>query len=192
MFRKRKHKDSKLLAYESLIKYQVNSLPVPFQVAMLENVKIFSLQYMAKYFNDPIDECLARSGHRGFIFYQESCSRYVIFLNAEDPEPILRWSLSQAIGYIESNSRKQLKTLFFDSPEKYIEDFTYTFTCPDCILEKNDLTSLNDIVKFCCIPFPNAMEKRKRLFLASKIKDNLETKLDEILNDLITIHRIDD
>lgn len=189
MFYKRRKRDSKILAYEALIKYQVHSLPVMLSDDKFKNIRFFSLQYMAEYFNEPIDQILSEARYRGFIFYQAEFDRYVVFLNSDDPEPLLRWSVAMAIGYIESKSQKSHEACFFNSPGKYIEDFTYTFTCPDCVLEMHNIISFNDIVKFCRIPFPNALEKSKRLSLSPRLEGSTEVKLCEILNKLITIRK---
>lgn len=189
MFRKRRKTDARTLAYESLIKYQIHSLPVKVNDRTFNNIKFFSLQFVADYFHEPIEQLLPKAEYRGFIFYQTECDRYIVFLNTEDPEPLLRWSISVAIGYIESQSCSSHGACFFNSPGKYIEDFTYTFTCPDCVLEKNQIQTINDICRICRIPFPKALEKSKRLLLKSNQKDKTEVKFFDLLNNLIVIDK---
>ena len=179
-------KTSKLDAYKALIKYHIEKLPVTLDLERV-NIKIFTLQYLARYHHESIDRYLRISEYRGFIAYQTEYDRYVAFLNAEDPEPLLRWVLSMAIGYIESGQKNANEALFFAFSDQYIEDFAYTFTCPDCVLEKHKILSENDIVKICKIPLPYALEKRKRLILSNKHKSRLEAKLEEILNSLFVV-----
>lgn len=181
-----KDKTSKLDAYAALIKYHIQELPVTLDLG-LANIKIFTLQYLARYHHESIDRYLNISEYRGFIAYQAQFDRYIVFLNEEDPEPLVRWILSMAIGYIESDQKNSSNVLFFSFAEKYIEDFAYTFACPDCVLEKYKILSENDIAKTCGIPLSRASEKRKRLILSNKRKSRFELKLEEILNSLFVI-----
>lgn len=109
-------------------------------------------------------------GIAAFITYEPVYHRYIIFVNAEDSEPLRRWCISLAIGYIENHKIKANCGIPITSADKFINDFAYVYTCPDCILKRDGILSSEKIIEVCKIPFQKAHEKSKRLALLSKQK----------------------
>ncbi len=173
-------KSSKISAYEALIKYDISSLPIPVSYNPKE-IKIFTLQFLADYHQEDIHLYYERWGYRGFITYEPVYHRYIIFVNAEDSEPLRRWCISLAIGYIENHKIKANCGIPITSADKFINDFAYVYTCPDCILKRDGILSSEKIIEVCKIPFQKAHEKSKRLALLSKTENPQELHIEKII-----------
>ena len=175
-----KKKSAKISAYEALIKYDIASLPVPVSYNPKE-IKIFTLQFLAGYHGQDVREYYKIWGHRGFITYEPVYNRYIIFINGEDSEPLRRWCISLAIGYIENHKVHKKYGIPISNSNKYITDFTYVYTCPDCILERDGIISTEKIASVCKIPFREAREKSKRLKMFSGIRAPKELHIEKII-----------
>lgn len=181
-----KRKPAKISAYETLIKYNITSLPVPTKYS--NGIKIFTLQFLAEYHNQDISEYFNVFGYRGFVCYEPHYNNYVIFINDDDPEDLQRWCISTAIGYIENYKFKSKYGFSISESSLYINDFTYTYTCPDCILERDHINKPEQIIELCKIPFNKAREKSKRLKIVFKSKNDLTNKLETLICNLIPSH----
>lgn len=178
-----RRKPAKIFAYETLIKYNVSALPVP--IKYQDGIKIFTMQFLAEFHHENVSDYFDTMGYRGFVCYDSKHDKHIIFINGDDPEDVQRWSISIAIGLIESHNFNKESSISISEATKYIEDFTYTYTCPDCILLRDNITSAEEIITSCRIPFNKAREKCKRLkmsFLSDKITNK---KLENILCNLI-------
>lgn len=155
-------KSSKFAAYEALIKYQITSLPVPLQYHT-EKIQIFTLQLLAAYHRQSVEKYYKVWGKRGFVVYSREDDRYIIFLNANDSQALQRWCISAAIGYIESGMVHPRHGVSLSHLNRYIRDFAYVYTCPDCILLQENVRSFEQILDVCQIPYQKAYEKSKRI-----------------------------
>ena len=173
-------KSAKLSAYEALIKYNISALPVPINYDPKE-IKIFTIQFLARYHNESCREYFKLFGHRGFVIYESVYDRYIIFINETDPEALQRWSISIAIGYIESHRISHKYGNSINESDKYITDFTYTYTCPDCVLKRDKILSSEEIAEVCAIPLHKAKEKSKRLKIFSDLNDSKILHIEKIL-----------
>ncbi len=173
-------KSSKISAYEALIKYEVSSLPVPISYHP-DKIKIFTLQFLADYHNEDIHSYYEKWGYRGFLTYEAVYRRYIIFVNAEDSEPLRRWCISLAIGYIENHKIKAGCGVPITSADPFINDFAYVYTCPDCILKRGGILSSEKIMETCRIPFQKAYEKSRRLSLSGQAEDPRERHIEKII-----------
>lgn len=180
----KKSKSSKESAYEALIKYNITSLPVP--VNYSNGIKIFSLQLLAGYHHQNITEYFNKFGYRGFTFYEPEFDNYIIFYNEDDPIPMQRWVISSAIAFIECHKVSSIYGTSLDRLPEYIDDFTYTYTCPDCVLKRDNLISSEQIIEICDIPFNKAREKSKRLKTSTNSNNKYIKKLESIICNLIS------
>lgn len=178
-----KRKPAKIFAYETLIKYDISALPVPLKYQ--DDIKIFTMQFLAKYHHQNVSDYFDVMGYRGFVCYEPKYKNYVIFINGDDPEDVQRWSISIAIGLIESRSFRNGRSFSISEATKYIEDFTYTYTCPDCILLRDNITSAENIIASCGIPFSIAREKCKRLKTSFLYDTSSYKKIEDIICNLI-------
>lgn len=179
-----RRKSTKTFAYEALIKYNVTSLPVPLQYD--DGILIFTMQYLAWIHNQNVFNYFDAFGYRGFVCYDSKFDNYVIFINGEDPEPLQRWSISVAIGFIETCKFSKNRGIPISNPPQDIDDFTYIYTCPDCILERDNVTTPEQIIEVCKIPFNKAREKSKRLKLSFHSKNKMVNHLEKIICTLIS------
>lgn len=183
LFRRKKSvqkKSAKIAAYEALIKYDVSRLPVPVEYDNCE-IEIYTLQLLACYGKKKIREVYKIFGYRGFVTYDAKDDRYLIFANEEDPEPLLRWVISTAIGYIEAGHPGLRRGLPLSAESSYINDFVYTYTCPDCVLERDKIIEPDQIIRICDIPFRKAREKSKYLKLYLKADTREKLGIEEII-----------
>lgn len=101
-----KRKPVKIFAYETLIKYNVTSLPVPLEYH--NGIKIYTLQLLAEYHHENVSDYFNYFGYRGFVCYEPEFDNYIIFINENDSKALQRWSVSIAIGFIESHKIKKI------------------------------------------------------------------------------------
>lgn len=177
-------KPPKISAYEALIKYNITSLPVP--ISYTNGIKIFSMQFLAEYHKQNVSEYFKTFGYRGFVCYEPHYENYVIFINENDPESVQRWSISIAIGYIENYKFKNKYAFSISEASLYLDSFCFTYTCPDCILQRDNLLSADQIIETCKIPFYKAREKSKRLKLVSNSINKTLNKLESMVCELIS------
>lgn len=183
-----RRKTAKITAYETLIKYNISSLPVP--TTYSDGIRIYTMQFLAGYFKEDVSKYFNTFGYRGFVCYEPEFDNYAIFINRDDPDQLQRWSISIALGFIESRKFKENRSFSLSDPTDYAEDFTYVYTCPDCILKRDGITSTEDIIKICQVPFNKAREKNKRLKLSSNSRNDKLKTVESVINDLIKKTRI--
>lgn len=182
--------EARLKAYESLLKYEIDDLPVNYH-EFSDNIKFFSMQFLS-YMMDRDPEIFLRSWkHRGIVLYEPRYDNYVIFFNAADPAETIRWSLATAIGCIELGYHRMIAKdgITLDKQMMILEEFCYSFNCPDVILKESNIFSAQDIMRVCAIPFHKAREKMKRLKLTitepGEYEENLCTHLLKLFRDFI-------
>lgn len=184
MLFKRETKSTKEFAYEALIKYNITSLPVPIKYS--KDIRIYSMQFLANYHKENVSEYFNKFGYRGFTFYEPKYDNYVIFYNENDPEEMQRWVVSSAIALIEYHQLSDDYGTSLTYLPEYIDDFTYIYTCPDCVLKRDDISSAEQIIKVCKIPFNKAREKVKRLKLSNISDFRSIKKLESLICKLIS------
>lgn len=154
------------LAYNALLDYDVKELPVmPKEIfRKSEEVYLITEQTYAlrngysfeKVHREMGDWAVAYSNDHYYIYYNRDCSEYEV-----------RWILSNALACIELDlvnlplTRCSFLSSINDS--KKTEEFTYAFTAPDAILKRCGLTSAEDVIKYCRIPFQRAFKKSRLL-----------------------------
>lgn len=160
--------EAETIAYEAWVKYGIKSIPVLPDLTPLHGFTICTFEAFAKTYNYSIDHLHLIFGDRGGIFYNEKLDLRPIILNCSDPDDLVRWFMSAAVGYTELDLIYANILTRFSELNKSMEDFTYFFTCPDPILHKRKIIAASDIIKTCKIPFKQANIKSKRLKLQLK------------------------
>lgn len=145
-------------AYEALIKYDVNSLPV--NVNFKNRVSLLSIQLLSKVQKINVNEYDAD----GKLVYQSDFQRYIVLYDNTAPPTEIRWLIALVVAYIELYPDMK-DDVELSHVNNSVVDFAYIFTAPDCILDKCSISSSEDIMRACGIPFYRAREKSKRLKL---------------------------
>lgn len=160
------------LAYNALLDYDVKELPVmPKEIfRKSEDVYLISEQTYAvrngysfeKVHKEMGDWAVACHNEHYYIYYNRDCSEYEV-----------RWILSNALACIELDlvNLPLSSSGFYSSinGSKKTEEFTYVFTAPDTVLKHCGITSAEDVIKYCKIPFQRAF-KKSRLLLQRRLK----------------------
>ena len=182
-----KRKSAKVAAYEALIKYNVTTLPVPTRYS--GGIYILSMQLLADFYGESVEKYYNTFGYRGFVCHDTERDTYGIFINEEDSESLKRWSISVAIGIIENEEIAEFRGISISAASGYINDFTYVYTCPDCVLRHNQIISAEEIIKVCGVPFNKAREKSKRLRLLLKPEKGKIATIEKVIRNLIILTR---
>lgn len=174
-------------AYEALIKYDISMLPAP--VEFIPGILIVSIQVFATACNMSEEKAIRQCGHRGIVYYADEVDKYVILYNYNDPIELRRWIITLGIGYIELWKELNLSHLMkrtyisLNNSHRTIDEFAYSFTGPDIVLEECEMNTVEEIIAFCGIPFNHAREKFKRLKIESSDPNSLELRINGIIKD---------
>ena len=154
----------KSLAYDALIEYGFDSLPIRLGDKKLYNIYISSWeQYLlenekAKYSNiykqDGAVMCLGVS----------PVARYVIFYNDNLPEVTKQWVIAKLLYYTRSGfAEEHVGDYILPDEEAKATEFASHFLCPDVILAECGMFSEEDIMHHCRVPFSAARRKTRYL-----------------------------
>lgn len=161
-------------AYEALIKYDVNSLPV--NVNFKKRVSLLSIQLLSKVQKINVNEYDAD----GKLVYQSEFQRYIVLYDNTAPPAEIRWLIALVVAYIELYPDVK-GDVELSRVNNSVVDFAYIFTAPDCILDACSISSSEDIMKACCIPFYRAREKSKRLKLRFDVPSTYRANVAQVL-----------
>ena len=141
-----KFNEIRLMAYEALLKYGVDSLPINFNYG--ENIKIFSMQLLAGCFHEDPREYIRLWKHNGIVLYSVEYDKYIIFFNADDPIDSIRWSLATALGYIEMGYSYRVfeRGITLRRNVSSIDAFSFCYTCPDFLTDECEITTAEKIM----------------------------------------------
>lgn len=172
----------RLAAYDVLTRYNAEELPIDplLQLQLDNNVKIYSQQFLAEYWGDDINEYLKNYQH-GFLTYSEELEKHIIFYNEDDTPEVKRWLLAVAISEIFIGTKVDEMIMALSDNYTYLEEFTYFYLAPDVILESCDITSMEEILIHCKIPFSKAHYKAKRLQKKKVINNVQRDSLESIM-----------
>lgn len=172
-------------AYEALIKYDINMLPIP--IVYNSGILVVPIQTFAYYCNMNDKKAVRRCEHRGIVYYADEVDKYVVLYNNDDPISLKRWVIALGIGYIEMwkdlHLSRQMKRTYIALKDsgRVVDEFAYSFTSPDVILKECGINTAEDIMAFCEIPFNNAREKCKKLKIRLLEFDHFESRVADIL-----------
>lgn len=137
---------------------------------------IISVQRLADFWNEDIDECLHFLGGQGSIYYDSSLNKYIIFYNKDLPNEFATWIIASLIAAVELDL-VPLDNIFIAKPDnEYLEEFASYFLAPDPVLYECNISSPGEVSKVCQIPFKYAFRKSKCLK-----KTFAKTALDEYI-----------
>jgi hypothetical protein len=157
----------KFTAYDTLIDFGANRLPVLNNLAAIISDSIFIMPIQAA-FSDT--ERSFYNGYReGSVMYVNATGHYIILYDENLPADRIRWIISKLIYLIRNGSIDDFPNRFHTVNDNDQESniFAYYFTCPDIILSKCNIINADDIITYCQIPFNHAAAKSKMIELTS-------------------------
>ena len=162
----------RLAAYNILTKYETDSLPIDplSQLQLDDKVKIYSQQFLAEYWGDDIGYYLKEYEH-GFLTYSADMDKHIVFYNEEDPPEVKRWMLAVAISEIFLSTKVDEMAIALSDRYTYAEEFSYFYLAPDIILDRCKISTMEEILEYCKIPFNKAHYKAKKLRKQRNSKD---------------------
>lgn len=156
-----------LIALNDLVDKRVSSLPVTLQQ---DGVIIRSIQFLSEFWKDSTQSYIDLWGEHGILAFDPYKELCVIFINDDEPIEIQRWHIAVGFALIQLGALEEV-----DSPtyfrlgridcmlSAFAEEFTYSFICPDVILDICDIKTPQEIIKYCKIPFGKAHYKAKKM-----------------------------
>ena len=162
---KRVHEENaiiKSLAYDALIEYGINSLPVSIQDCESSEFFIFSWQQYLRTNEKPIYCDITKYDGLIMSLSKKDKKRYVIFYNEKLPLVSKQWIVARLLYYARCDIADNHPGVFFPYdclPES--EEFAYQFMCPDVVLETSGIVSAEDIMRYCQVPFGVALRKAR-------------------------------
>lgn len=157
----------RIKALEALLDNNIASLPVNLHQ---DGVIIRSMQFLSEFWEDSLQSYTNLWGEHGILAYDPINKICAIYINEDEPLEIQRWYIAIGIAHIKLGALRHL-----DSPAYFrlehtgselsanAEEFTYSFICPDVILDLCKIKTPQDIIKYCKIPFGKANIKAKRM-----------------------------
>lgn len=171
--------DAKTLAYDALLEYDIYSLPTHFPICRVKNIHFLSWQEHLRDNGRTINCDVTK--HDGLVMCVErgENKRFVILYDETLTDAYKHWVIAKLLYYIRSGEAEESPGVYFpcDTSPEAIE-FASHFTCPDIVLKKRGILSTEDIMKYCQIPFPDALCKAKYL---KNMRDNFAFTALELL-----------
>lgn len=150
----------KTFAYDALIEYGVDSLPV---ILESSNILIFSWQQYLQTHDKPLYCDITK--YDGLIMcLNKDTKHYVIFYNGDLTDTLKYWIISKLLYYIRCGMADENVGVYIPHdclPEA--ETFAAHFICPDVILKSCDILNTEDIMEYCHVPFSVAARKARYL-----------------------------
>ncbi|MBQ2986938.1 MAG: hypothetical protein IJE23_05600 [Tyzzerella sp.] len=154
----------KSLAYDALIEYGIDSLPIRLGDKELNNIYIFSWQQYFSKCEKPVRSKIYKQDGAVMCLKATLDARYVLFYNDSLPEETKRWVIAKLLYYARSGFAQEhaCKYIMPDEEVKATE-FASHFLCPDVILSKYEILNAEDIIHYCRVPFSVARRKARYL-----------------------------
>lgn len=155
------------MAYDSLVKYMITELPVISKAIAQNHFLLYSYAWLSKEFGCTIDEYIDTFGN-ACIHYVEPDGIYILGYNNKCKSYLeLNWAIAHELGHVEIQHLKNRpiieKPLRTFEMEFEAETYTYTFLCPDIVLDSVGATTWLDICYLCCVPIEKAKDKERLL-----------------------------
>ena len=154
----------KSLAYDALIEYGIDVLPIKLGDKELNNIYIFSWQQYFSKCEKPMRSKICKQDGAVMCLKAYPDARYVLFYNESLPEETKRWVITKLLYYIRSGFAQEhaCKYIMPDEEAKATE-FASHFLCPDVILSQYEILNEEDIMHYCRVPFSVARRKARYL-----------------------------
>lgn len=183
----------KLSAYEALLDFQINTLPVDMIKTFnyREDVALYNSSLFRQVEKWDTNTYIRVFGEYGSLIFSDDFNKYFAFYNDCNPEPIIRWELASLLALLELGIASKDKPIQISCKDgDYTDTFAYYFTAPDPILIELGVRSSEEIMWKCKIPFNKAYRKSN---LLNRPWADRPTTLDKILKfsfyDFIQLHR---
>jgi len=178
----KKYKDARDAAWNTLILFNVDKLPVSVGV-IFKKLGIT----VGKYSNKEMPIAIKRSDlaetallQRAFTVYSDN--NPLVFYNEATPISELRFSLAHELGHLllsHSPSHWNQNAPTRKSIEIDANRFAVRLLSPACVLKEMNITDKNEIAKLCGLPLSEAGERAKRLKALAKRNLFLKSELEK-------------
>lgn len=164
----------KFTAYDALIEFDANQLPVfPEFIQIIDStIFIFPMQYVAR--KEGHHEGYFSTGGKGIVIYVRNTGHYIMLYDEQLTPEEIRWTISKLLYLIKSGDLENRPNVFHyaDKGERiaHCNSFAYQFTCPDVVLKACGIQEADEIIQHCKIPFTYANIKSRLLKMATNSK----------------------
>lgn len=155
----------KLTAYNTLLDCGVKTLPVdPLKILKSRcDINLNSFTFFEK-FGWSMDDFKQAYGTYGGVNFNIKLKKYFISYNDNNPDILVNWTLACLLACIELGNVDSVSFLIITCHEGDDSDiFADYFLSPDVILKAAGITSAEDIISECHIPFNKAYKKSKKI-----------------------------
>ena len=154
----------KALAYDALIEYRIDSLPIRLGDKELNNIYIFSWQQYFSKCEKPVRSKICKQDGAVMCVKATPDARYVLFYNESLPEATKQWVIAKLLYYTRSEfGEEHVGRYITPDAEAKATEFASHFLCPDVLLSQCKIMNEQDIMQYCRVPFPVARRKAKYL-----------------------------
>lgn len=152
----------KSYAYDALIEYGADSLPVSIPDYDPSKILIISWQKYFRHNAKPIYCDITKYDGLLMCLDADTNKRYIIFYDENMSYTLKNLVISKLLYYIRCGIADKNPGTYFacDSLSK-AEEFASHYTCPDVILETCEITSAENIMYYCQVPFSLASRKAR-------------------------------
>lgn len=165
------------LAYQTLLKYNIDSLPISFN-GLSDTFRITTMQLLSKFTHESLESLFEENGNYGFVGYSKRDNMYGIFYNGDLPDDMKNWTIACLLAAIELGYVRTNDAFCMDpDSDELINNFSYYFLAPDPILMECEIFSTSDIMCKCQIPFKYAYRKSRKLKKKTNTYSSLEWRL---------------
>ena len=141
----------KFTAYDALIEFDANQLPVFPEFIQIINstIFIFPMQYVAR--KEGHHEGYFSTGGKGIVIYVRNTGHYIMLYDEQLTPEEIRWTISKLLYLIKSGDLENRPNVFHyaDKGERiaHCNSFAYQFTCPDVVLKACGIQEADEIIQ---------------------------------------------
>lgn len=156
----------KLSAYDALMKFNVRTLPVD-PINLLnsrDDISLYSYSFFQSAVGATLKDITTSFGPYGAAIYVREYKKYFLYYNDMSSIAFVRWTLIRLLGAIELGSVDSISFFIIGyRDDGDCDTFAYYFAAPDVILKAVGISSPEEIMQNCQIPFDKAYRKSKNL-----------------------------